>query len=115
LNPNGSGRKKKSDEGLFHSFHLFRKIRREIKMCLAIPVLLQKIEDTMGIVEIGGVTRRISLVLTPEAKEGNYVLIHAGYAIGLLDEEEAKETLQLLTEMAAFAEEEDISKKADPA
>jgi hydrogenase expression/formation protein HypC len=84
-------------------------------MCLAIPVLLQKVEGVIGIVEIGGVTRPISLVLTPEAKEGNYVLIHAGYAIGLLDEEEAKETLQLLTEMAAFDEEENRSKKVDTA
>ena len=76
-------------------------------MCLAVPVLIQNIEDTRAVVELGGVKRTISLMLTPEARVGNYVLVHAGYAIGILDEEEAKETLHLLEEMAAFADQDD--------
>jgi len=73
-------------------------------MCLAVPVIIQSIEGTQGTVELGGVKRTISLMLTPEASVGNYVLVHAGYAIGIVDEEEAKETLRLLEEMATFVE-----------
>jgi len=73
-------------------------------MCLAVPVMIQSIEGTQGTVELGGVKRTISLMLTPEAGVGNYVLVHAGYAIGIVDEEEAKETLHLLEEMATFVE-----------
>lgn len=76
-------------------------------MCLAVPVLIETIEDTRAVVELGGVKRTISLMLTPEARVGNYVLVHAGYAIGILDEEEAKETLHLLEEMATFADQDD--------
>ena len=75
-------------------------------MCLAIPALIKLIEDKEAEVEIGGITRRISLWLTPEAKVGNYALIHTGYAINILDQEEAEETLKLLREIAGVAEEE---------
>ncbi len=75
-------------------------------MCLAIPALIKVIEDKEAEAEIGGITRRISLWLTPEAKVGDYVLVHTGYAINILDEEEAAETLSLLEEIAGLAEEE---------
>jgi hydrogenase expression/formation protein HypC len=75
-------------------------------MCLAIPALIKLIEDKEAEAEIGGITRRISLWLTPEAKVGDYVLVHTGYAINILDEEEAEETLRLLLEMAELAEEQ---------
>ncbi len=75
-------------------------------MCLAIPVLIQNIEGTQANVELGGIQRIVSLMLTPEAKVGDYVLLHAGYAIGIVDEEEAKETLRLLEQMAAFSDQE---------
>ena len=75
-------------------------------MCLAIPVLIKSIEDKEAEVEIGGITRRISLWLTPEAKVGDYALIHTGYAINILDQEQAEETLRLLKEIAE-AEEKD--------
>ena len=75
-------------------------------MCLAIPALVKSIEDKEAEVEIGGITRRISLWLTPEAKVGDYVLVHTGYAINILDEGEAEETLTLLEEIAGVAEEE---------
>ena len=74
-------------------------------MCLAVPVMIRNIEGTQAMVELGGVKRMISLVLTPEAGVGNYVLVHAGYAIGIVDEEEAKETLHLLEEMANLVDE----------
>jgi len=76
-------------------------------MCLAIPALIKFIEDKEAEAEIGGITRRISLWLTPEAKVGDYVLVHTGYAINILDEEEAEETLKLLEEIAELAEEEE--------
>ena len=75
-------------------------------MCLAIPVLIKSIEDKEAEAEFGGITRRISLWLTPEAKVGDYVLVHTGYAINVLDEEEAEETLSMLKEIAGLAEEE---------
>ena len=69
-------------------------------MCLAVPVIITKVEGKEGEVEIGGVTRRISLWLTPEAKVGDYVLLHTGYAISILDREEAAETLKLFEDIA---------------
>ncbi|MCK4362790.1 MAG: HypC/HybG/HupF family hydrogenase formation chaperone [Dehalococcoidia bacterium] len=75
-------------------------------MCLAIPALIKSIEDKEAEAEIGGITRRISLWLTPEAQAGDYVLVHTGYAIDVLDQEEAEETLRLIEEMAALGGEE---------
>ena len=74
-------------------------------MCLAIPALIKSIDGKEAEAEIGGVTRRISLWLTPEAKVGDYALVHTGYAINILDEAEARETLKLLEEMAEMARE----------
>jgi len=78
-------------------------------MCLAIPVVVEKIEAGNAVVDVGGVKRTISLMLTPEARVGNYVLVHAGYAIGVVDEEEAKETLRLLEDMAEFYNEIEVN------
>ena len=58
-------------------------------------------------VDIGGISRRISLRLTPEARVGDYALLHTGYAINIIDREQAEETLKLLEEIAGFAEEEE--------
>ncbi len=74
-------------------------------MCLAIPVLIKSIEDKEAEVEIGGITCRISLWLTPEARVGDYALVHTGYAINILDQEEAEETLRLLEEIMEAEEE----------
>jgi hydrogenase expression/formation protein HypC len=74
-------------------------------VCLAIPVLIKSIEDKEAEAEIGGITRRISLELTPEARVGDYAIVHTGYAINILDQEEAEETLKLLEEIAAVGEE----------
>jgi hydrogenase expression/formation protein HypC len=71
-------------------------------MCLAVPVQIKSIEGNEAEAEIGGISRRISLWLTPEAKVGDYVLVHTGYAINVLDQAEAEETLKLLEEIVAF-------------
>jgi hydrogenase expression/formation protein HypC len=57
------------------------------------------IEGYQAEADIAGVTRRINLRLTPEVKVGDWVLLHTGYAINVIDEEEAKETLKLLEEI----------------
>ena len=69
-------------------------------MCLAIPVRVTKIEKNVAEVDVGGLLREVSLDLCPEVSIGDYVLIHTGFAIQRLDEEEAKETLDLLRQIA---------------
>ena len=69
-------------------------------MCLAIPMRLVSRSELEGTVAIEGVSRCVSLMLLPEAEIGDYLLIHAGYAIGRLDEEEARLTLAYLEEAA---------------
>jgi hydrogenase expression/formation protein HypC len=73
-------------------------------MCLAIPVKIIAIDGDEAETEIAGVRRRVSIALTPEAKLGDYVLLHTGYAIGVVDEGEAEETLKLLEEIASLSE-----------
>lgn len=69
-------------------------------MCLAIPALIKSINGQQAVADIEGLTRDISLQLTPEAKVGDYVLLHTGYAISIIDAAEAEETLKLLREMS---------------
>ena len=64
-------------------------------MCLAVPALVKEIDGTQAEVDIDGVSRRISTYLTPEAGIGDYVLLHAGFAIKVIDQNEAQETLKL--------------------
>ena len=69
-------------------------------MCLAIPAQIKKVDGYQAEVEIGGVKRRANLKLTPEAKIGDWVLLHTGYAISIVAPEEAEETLKLLRELS---------------
>jgi hydrogenase expression/formation protein HypC len=69
-------------------------------MCLAIPALIKSIDGYQAQADIDGVTRQVSLQLTPEARVGDYVLLHTGYAISVIDAAEAAETLKLLREMS---------------
>ncbi len=69
-------------------------------MCLAIPALVRSIDGHRAVVEIGGVTRQASIQLTPEVEVGDYVLLHTGYAINVIDPVEAEETLKLLRELS---------------
>lgn len=68
-------------------------------MCLAIPMRVKRVEGGSGIVEYRGVERQISMLLVEGVKEGDYVLVHAGFAIGRIDEEAARETLDLIEEI----------------
>ncbi len=70
-------------------------------MCLAIPALVKSKAGSKAVVEIDGVTREVSLQLTPEARVGDYVLLHTGYAINVIDAAEAEETLKLLRQMTS--------------
>jgi len=65
-------------------------------VCLGIPMKLVRVDGTVGTAEVDGVSRKVMLDLLPEAAVGDYVIVHAGYAIQSLDEKEAKETLALL-------------------
>lgn len=66
-------------------------------MCLAIPVKLAAKEQDKGWVQIGDIQREISLAILPEAKVGDYVLVHAGFAISKVEEKEAQELFELLS------------------
>jgi len=69
-------------------------------MCLGIPVRIKKIMGEKALAESGGIRREISLIFVPEAREGDYVLLHAGFAIQVINEEEAVKTLKVLREIA---------------
>lgn len=77
-------------------------------MCLAVPGRVVEIlgEENlrMARVDFGGVVRQASLVYTPEVALGDFVLVHAGFALQRVDEEEAQETLRLLAELGAAGE-----------
>ncbi|MCY2926668.1 MAG: HypC/HybG/HupF family hydrogenase formation chaperone [Planctomycetota bacterium] len=72
-------------------------------MCLAVPARIETMTGDRGTVALDGNRANVSLVLVPEAKLGDWVLVHAGYAITLLDEAEAKVTYDLLKQMDEHA------------
>jgi hydrogenase expression/formation protein HypC len=73
-------------------------------MCLAVPArVIEMRDDLLGLVELGGVVREVSFMLLPDVRVGDYVLLHAGYALQKLDTAEAEETLRLLAEIAQAA------------
>ena len=65
-------------------------------MCLAVPSQVITIKESKAEVEIGGVTRTIDISLIPDVTVGDYVLVHTGYAITVIDADEARETIKLL-------------------
>ncbi len=69
-------------------------------MCLAVPTRVLKIEGLKAVVELGGLARQASIMLVPDTQVGDYVLLHAGFAIQKMDEREAEETIRLFTEIA---------------
>lgn len=69
-------------------------------MCLAVPAKVVEIDGLMALVELGGLARQASIMLVPDVRIGDYVLLHAGFAIQKLDEKEAEETIRLFTEIA---------------
>jgi hydrogenase expression/formation protein HypC len=84
-------------------------------MCLAIPGKLVSIEDEInpalrrGKVDFGGVKKDVSLAFTPEAAPGNYVLVHVGFALSIVDEAEAQRIFEDLKRMDELAELEESS------
>ena len=71
-------------------------------MCLALPARVVALQDAANaVVELGGVRKQISIELTPQARVGDYVIVHVGHAIGMLDAAEAERTLALFAELAA--------------
>ena len=73
-------------------------------MCLAVPARINTIDGTEADVEVGGITRKASLILTPDARLGDYVLLHTGYAISIINQVEAEQTLALFIEITKLAE-----------
>ncbi len=67
-------------------------------MCLAIPARIEQINDSRAQVDIRGLKRSIGLQLLPDARVGEFVLVHAGFAIQRIDADEAEETYRLLEE-----------------
>ena len=70
-------------------------------MCVAVPALVVSLNGSEAEVDIEGVRRKTSIYLTPEAKVGDYVLMHAGFAIKIIDLQEARETIDLLRQINA--------------
>lgn len=83
-------------------------------MCLAVPGKITEVYEANGLhmckIDFGGVTREACIETLPEAKVGDYTIIHAGFALNLLSETEAKETLDLLREIGEF----DLEAELDP-
>ncbi len=69
-------------------------------MCLAIPLKVTDIENEMGTVEVDGVVRKASLILLEDVSVGDYVIVHAGFAINIIDEKAALETIEELRKIA---------------
>jgi hydrogenase expression/formation protein HypC len=78
-------------------------------MCLAIPGKVAHIDEKDGVrcgrVQFGGITRQACLDFVPEAKEGDYVMVHVGFAISVVDKDEAERTYALLESMGLLADE----------
>jgi hydrogenase expression/formation protein HypC len=73
-------------------------------MCLAIPSKITRIENEMATIDVDGVQREASLLLLEDAGVGDYVIVHAGFAIQKIDEQAALETLQFLKEAADYVD-----------
>ena len=74
-------------------------------MCLAIPAeVIEIYEGDVALMEAGGARKKVSLALLDGAAVGDYVLVHAGFAIEIIDEEEARKTTELFEELARYDE-----------
>jgi hydrogenase expression/formation protein HypC len=78
-------------------------------MCLAVPGKIESIEGTdpilrAGKVNFGGILKTVNLAYVPEARIGDYVIVHVGFAISIVDEKEAQQVFEYLREMDELAE-----------
>lgn len=82
-------------------------------MCLGVPAKIVEMYKKDGLqmarVDFGGVTREACLAYVPEAKVGEYCLVHVGFALNLISEEEARETMELLKQVADLSSEIDVT------
>jgi hydrogenase expression/formation protein HypC len=83
-------------------------------MCLAVPGKIISIDENDALcrtakVSFGGVMRHVSLVYVPEAEVGQYVIVHVGVALSILDEQEAEETLRYFAELAELVPEDEVA------
>jgi hydrogenase expression/formation protein HypC len=69
-------------------------------MCLAVPGKIVTRDENIAKVDFGGIRKEISLAFTPEAKIGDYVLVHVGFALNVIDEEEAQRIFEVLDEIS---------------
>lgn len=72
-------------------------------MCLAIPAKIISKNGDIAVVSVSGVRREVSLMFCPNAKIGDYIIMHAGFAIQLLDKKDAEDTLQMLSDIAKLS------------
>ena len=79
-------------------------------MCLAIPSKIVKIENDVATIDVDGVRREASLLLLKNPKVGDYVIVHAGFAIHKINEEDAMESLRLIREAASLIFDNDKQK-----
>lgn len=76
-------------------------------MCLALPARIVELkENELGIVDLGGVRKEISLALIEGVQVGDYVIVHVGYALSKLDIEEAEATLRLFAELGELQQDD---------
>ena len=80
-------------------------------MCLAIPSKVISIENGMATIDVDGVQRSASMMLLEDAAVGDYVIVHAGFAIQKLDEAAAEESLKLMREAAAYMDSLEADKR----
>lgn len=73
-------------------------------MCLALPMRITAVHGDTATIAAEGLEQQASIMLVPQARVGDYVLVHAGYAINLLDEDDARETLALFAEIEALGD-----------
>ena len=76
-------------------------------MCVGIPARIDKIDGEMAVANINGASIKVGIQLLEDVKEGDYVLVHTGYALDKLSEEEALETLETLRQLESFNSEID--------
>jgi hydrogenase expression/formation protein HypC len=78
-------------------------------MCLALPMRITALDGALATIAVEGLEQQCSVMLVPDAAVGDYVLVHAGFAISVIDEAEAQETYDLFREIAAFDEGDDVA------
>ncbi len=78
-------------------------------MCLALPMRITAVDGDLATISAEGLERQCSVLLVPDAAVGDYVLVHAGFAISVIDESEAETRIDLFRELAAFDDDADES------